>query len=72
MTMFVINIITELTDINIAEIDYSSTFEQLGFDTIDLAELVMNIEDKLEINANIDSYYSKTVSELVNNINKSK
>lgn len=70
MARLLINMISELSDIKIAEIDLTTTFESLEFDIIDLAELVMVIEDKLKINVSIDTYYSKTVGELINHIEK--
>ncbi len=71
MARLLINMISKLSNTKETDIDLTTTFEYIGFDIIDLAELIMIIEDKLEINASIDTYYSKTVGELINHINKS-
>ncbi len=72
MTRLLVNMISELLNTKEADIDLTITFEDIGFDVIDLAELIMIIEDKLKINASIDTYYSITVGELINHIYKSK
>ncbi len=72
MTRLLVNMISELLNTKEADIDLTTTFEDIGFDVIDLAELIMIIEDKLKINASIGTYYSITVGELINHIYKSK
>ena len=63
------NIVTKaisiLSDNEVSEINSTTSFEYLGFKTIDLAELILVLEDKLEISADINTYYSQTVGELI-------
>ena len=72
MTEFVTNMIGELSNIKINEIDPTTKFEDIEFDVIDLAELIMALEDSLEVSASIDTYYSKTIGELINHIEQLK
>jgi len=70
MRNLVIETISELSDIKIAEINSESSFEYLEFDNLDLAELIMVLEDKLNIKADDSMYYTKTVGELIEKLNK--
>ena len=70
MKNFVIETISELSDIKIAEISFKSSFEYIEFDNLDLAELIMVLEDKLNITADDSMYYAKTVGELIEKLNK--
>jgi acyl carrier protein len=70
MKEFVIKIISELADIDVSKIDLTSTFKELCFDNLDIAELVMAIEDKLRITASDSMFYTKSVSELIEQIEK--
>ena len=49
MEKLVINIIGELSDINVSEINLTSKFSELDFDYLYIAELIQNIENKLKI-----------------------
>ena len=70
MKELVIRIISELSDIEVSKIDLASTFKELCFDNLDIAELVMAIEDKLRITASDSMFYTKSVSELIEQIEK--
>lgn len=70
MEKTIIKMISELSDINISEINLTSTFTELHFDNLDVAELIMAIEDKLEISAPRNIHFSETVGELINQIKK--
>lgn len=65
----VIETISELSYIKIAEISFESSFEYLEFDNLDLAELIMSLEDKLNITEDDSMYYAKTVRELNEKLN---
>ena len=68
----VIRIISELSDIEVSKIDLTSTFKELYFDNLDIAELVMAIENKLKITAKDSMFYVKSVGELIENIEEIK
>ena len=70
MKELIIKIISELSDIDVSKIDLTSTFKELYFDNVDIAELVMAIEDKLRITASDSMFYTKSVSELIEQIEK--
>ena len=63
-------IISELSDIDVSKIDLTSTFKELCFDNLDIAELVMAIEDKLRITASDSMFYTKSINELIEEIEK--
>lgn len=66
--LLVIETIRELSDIEVSDIRLTSSFEDLGFSIIDLAELIMALENKLGITANDSLYDSKTIGELIKHI----
>ena len=70
MKKIVIETIEELLDIKASEISLSSSFEDLGIDNLDLSEIVMILEDKLEFTADDNIYDAKTVGELIKHINQ--
>lgn len=70
MKNLVIGTIGELSDIKIAEINLESSFEYLEFDNLDLAELIMIIEYKLNITVDDSMYYAKTVGELIEKLKR--
>ena len=70
MKNLIIETISELSDIKIAEISFDSSFEYLEFDKLDLAELIMTLEDKLNFKADDSMYYAKTVRELIEILDK--
>ena len=72
MKNFVIETIGELMDIKLSEISLTSSFEDLEIDNLDLAELIMVLEDKLKITADDSLYNTKTVAELIEQLTKQK
>ena len=70
MKNLVIKAISELSDIEVSKISLNSSFEDLEFDDLDLAELIMTLEDKLKITADDSLYDSKTVGELIEQLIK--
>ena len=60
----VAEIIAEYKDIDVTTITPESTFEDLGVDSLDTAELVMEMEDKLGITIEMDKKVT-TVDELI-------
>jgi acyl carrier protein len=72
MKNFVIETIGELMDIKVSEISLTSSFEDLEIDNLDLAELIMVLEDKLKITADDSLYNTKTVGELIEQLTKQK
>lgn len=56
--------ISERIDVPVSEITSASTFHDLGIDSLDTVELVMNLEDKLGISIEIDKKLS-SVGDLV-------
>jgi acyl carrier protein len=69
MNAIVIEIISKLLDIDSAEISLHSSFKELAIDNMDLAEIIVLIEKKLKITAENDLYDTKTVGELINQLN---
>lgn len=70
MKKIVMETIDELLDFKASEISSTSSFKDLGIDNLDLSEIIMVLEDKLEITADDSIYDTKTVGELIKNINK--
>ena len=68
MKNFVIETISELLDIKVSEISLISSFEELEIDNLELVEIIMALEDKLEITADDSIYDAKTVDELIKHI----
>lgn len=56
--------IIERTDANEADIKMESTFRELGIDSLDTVELLMNLEDKLDVTIEVDRKL-ETVKDLV-------
>ena len=69
MKDLIIETINDLSDINVSKISSISSFDDLGFDDLDLVELIMALEDKLRITADNSMYDAKTVGELVEQLN---
>ena len=57
-------IIAERTDRDLSEITMDSTFAELGIDSLDTVELLMNLEDEIGMEIELDQKVS-TVGELV-------
>ncbi len=70
MEKLVIEIISELSDLEVSQIDLTTTFKEIGFDYLDIAELVIKIEDKLRITSTDRMFYAVSVSELIEEIDK--
>jgi len=60
----VAQILADYKDIDVAEITMESTFADLNVDSLDTAELVMNLEDELGITIEMNEKLT-TVGELV-------
>ncbi len=65
MEAFIIRTISKLSDTIISKISLTSSFKDLNINILDLIEIIMLLEDKLEFTPNIDIYNSKTVGELI-------
>lgn len=68
----VIKTISELFEIEETKISLSSSFENLKLEELDIVELIMVLEEKLDFSANDKMYYSNTVRELIIWIEKIK
>lgn len=67
----IVEIIGDKMDIEVEEISMDSSFESLNIDSLDMVELVMDIEEAFDITVE-DSAELTTVSELVKYIENSK
>jgi len=56
-------VIAERTDRDVAEIKPESTFNELGFDSLDTVELLMSLEDEIGVEIELDQKIT-TVGEL--------
>jgi len=72
MEKIILEIISDLSGMKLSEINNDSSFEDdLKFDNLDLAELFMNLEDKLKITMDYNMLYEvKTVGDLILYIKK--
>ena len=57
-------LIAELVEKDVSEIKMESTFRDLGIDSLDTVELLMNLEDKLDMEIELDQKV-ETVGDLV-------
>jgi len=64
-------IIAEKMDIEASEIAMESTFESLKIDSLDMVEIVMDIEEEFDISIE-EAENLKTVADLVNFIEENK
>ena len=64
-------LINERTDIPFENIKLESTFEELGIDSLDSVDLVMELEDALDIEIELDQKV-ETVGDLVSFVEKIK
>ncbi|MDR1689240.1 MAG: phosphopantetheine-binding protein [Clostridiales bacterium] len=64
-------ILREYKDDETLQISESTTFEELKLDSLDTAELIMNIEEELDVTIDLDEAI-KTVGELIKVIEKSQ
>ena len=58
-------LIADRTECDVNTITMDSTFHDLGIDSLDTVELLMNLEDKLNISIELDQKV-ETVGDLVN------
>lgn len=65
------NIIADRTDRDVSEITMDSTFAELGIDSLDTVELLMNLEDEIGMEIELDQKVA-TVGELVKFIESKK
>jgi len=66
----VTRILAEYKDIDESEISPESTLEELGLDSLDTVDLIMQFEDEFEVSLEVDEKI-KTVGELVKLIQES-
>lgn len=59
----IVKVIAERTGCNVEDIRRESTFTELGIDSLDTVELLMNLEDELNIEIELDQKV-ETVGEL--------
>lgn len=64
-------VIAERTDRDVAEIKPESTFAELGIDSLDTVELLMNLEDEIGMEIELDQKV-ETVDDLVKFIESKK
>jgi acyl carrier protein len=64
-------IIAEKMDIDASDISMDSTFESLKIDSLDMVEIVMDIEEEFDISIE-EAENLKTVADLVNFIEENK
>ena len=64
-------IISDKMDIDVADITMDSTFESLKIDSLDMVEIVMDIEEEFDISIE-DAENLKTVADLVAFIDENK
>jgi Acyl carrier protein len=66
----VAKLIAENKDMDVADITMTSTFEDLGLDSLDTVELVMVFEEEFNITIEIEGEELKSVADLVALIDK--
>ncbi len=66
----IIETVSKLSDIEVSEICLNSSFEELKIDQLDLAEIIMALEDRLLLSASESMYQAKTVGELAKQLLK--
>lgn len=67
----VASILAEYKGIDVSEIKEESTFAELSLDSLDVAELVMNMEDEFGVTLELDEAV-KTVADMVKLIDEAK
>lgn len=60
----VVELIADRTECDPSTVKPESTFQDLGIDSLDTVELLMNLEDKLDVTIELDKKVS-TVNDLV-------
>lgn len=64
-------IVADYKGIDVADIKEDSAFTDLGLDSLDMAELAMNLEDEFGVTIELDASL-KTVSDIVKLIDEAK
>ncbi len=64
-------ILADYKGIDVSEIKMESTFQELSLDSLDVAELVMNLEDEFGVTLELDEAV-KTVADMVKLIDEAK
>lgn len=64
-------IVADYKGIDVADIKEDSAFTDLGLDSLDMAELAMNLEDKFGVTIELDASL-KTVADIVKLIDEAK
>ena len=64
-------VLAEYKGIDVSEITMESSFADLGVDSLDAVELVMNLEDELGVTIEMNSQV-QTIAELVRLVEESK
>jgi acyl carrier protein len=67
----VAQVLAEYKGIDASEIKPESSFQELEFDSLDVAELAMKLEDEFSVTIELDAS-DKTVQDLVNRIEGTK
>jgi Acyl carrier protein len=67
----IVEIIADKMDIDASDISIDSTFESLKIDSLDMVEIVMDIEEEFDISIE-EAENLKTVADLVNFIEENK
>lgn len=67
----IIEMLAEKLECDISEINGDSTFAEMGIDSLDVAELVMNLEDEFGVSLEMDASLN-TVEALVKKIEELK
>ena len=67
----VAQILAEYKGIEVSTVKQDSSFQDLALDSLDVAELVMNMEDEFGVTIELDESV-KTVAELVKKIDEAK
>ncbi len=65
----VVEILKNYSDIEGIEIKKETSFKDLGIDSLDFVEILMELEEKLEVELELEENFS-TIGELVNFIEK--
>ena len=66
-----VKILADYKGVDASEIKTDAPFSELGFDSLDVAELVMQIEDELDVTLEMSAAYN-TVDKLVAYIEKNR